>query len=430
MSAPKTVLKVDESTTLVTENCDGLTAEYSVPGIISYSNGKVTAWSSGVVTLILTQPETETIEGKVFEIEFTVNRCDVEWVWNAEESYYVNTTVENAFQFKFGDTSLLTITSSDENVAKVENGTLIVGSEPGIATITISYSENAKWNAREEQYDVRVIAQGHVPFDLTQELYNTLKGATQGSQGWDDSGGFRLGKSSEIFSWGDKYCVMSVSGIPDKLSFTYQSSSGASSRKYVIYESADGANFTEIWRDNRGSGVDGNSYQSGDIQLRPDTRFIKFFYYGNCAAYYRNVKVTELVKFASDTHDLHLNETTTTGSFTFIHANAKPGAITITAPRGIILSVPEMVGGPDVFMEQPINISYDIYECCVDDYIVISNGTQTETVHVIARCEAPDAISRVEERTAEETDVYTLSGQRLSKMQKGINIVGGKKVLK
>lgn len=270
---------------------------------------------------------------------------------------------------------------------------------------------------------------GHVPFDLTQELYNTLKGATAGAQAWDANGGIRLGNSSEVFKWNNRYCVIQIAGIPDKLSFSYSSSSGASSRKYVIYESADGQNFTEIWRDNKGSGVDGNSYQSGDIQLRPDTRFIKFFYYGNCAAYYRNVKVTELVKFASDTNDLHLNETDNTATFTFIHANASEGLITITAPDGIAVEYPEMIGGADIYGEQQVSISYDVNKGDVDDDIIISNGKQSETVHVVARMEDPTAIRGVT-KDKEATQMYNVSGQRISKMQSGINIVGGKKVLK
>lgn len=271
---------------------------------------------------------------------------------------------------------------------------------------------------------------GHVPFELTQDLYNVLKGQTQGGQAWDGNGGIRLGNNSDIFSWGDKFYVMNITGIPDKLRFRYQSSSGASSRQYVIYESPDGENFTEIWRDNKGSGVDGNSYQSPDIQLSPDTRFIKFFYYGNCAAYYREVYVSELVKYESDTHDLHLNETESTASFTFTHANADMGKITVTAPEAITVDAPDMVGGRDVYEKQTINVSYDVDKGDIDDYIIITNGTQTERIHVTARMEDPVAIRGIQTETEENAAVYNLSGQRLGRMQKGINIVNGKKVLK
>jgi len=271
---------------------------------------------------------------------------------------------------------------------------------------------------------------GHVPFSLTQDLYNLLKGQTQGGQAWDGNGGIRLGNSSDIFSWGNKFYVMSIAGIPDKLSFTYQSSNGASRRQYVIYESADGENFTEIWRDNKGSGLDDNSYQSPDIQLSPDTRFVKFFYYGNCAAYYRNVKVTELVKYESDTHEIHLNETEDTASFTFTHANADMGRITVEAPDAITVEAPNMVGGRDIFEQQTISISYDVDKGDVDDYIVITNGTQTERIHVTACMEDPTEIKAPRDSDASAGTIYNMSGQRLGKMQKGINIIGGKKILR
>ena len=271
---------------------------------------------------------------------------------------------------------------------------------------------------------------GHVPFALTQDLYNLLKGQTQGGQAWDGNGGIRLGNSSEIFSWGNKFYVMNIAGIPDKLTFTYQSSNGASRRQYVIYESADGENFTEIWRDNKGSGLDDNSYHSPDIQLSPDTRFIKFFYYGNCAAYYREVKVTELVKFESDTHEIHLNETENTASFTFSHANADMGKIMVEAPEAITVEAPEMVGGRDIFEEQTVSISYDVDMGDVDDYIIITNGTQTEKIHVTACMEDPTEIKAPKGSDDSDTRIYNMSGQRLGKMQKGINIIGGKKILK
>lgn len=276
-------------------------------------------------------------------------------------------------------------------------------------------------------FDAEDIA-GHVPFSLTEDMYNVIKGASQGNLAWDSNGGIRLGNSSEIFSWGNKFCVIGISGIPDKLSFTYQSSSGASSRQYVIYESADGEDFTEIWRDNKGSGIDGNSYQSGDIQLSPYTRYIKFFYYGNCAAYYRNISVSQLQKFVCDKDELSLNEVDDTGCFTLTHINAA-GIITVTAPRGITVTPSEMLGGIDIWKEVPVSVKYDPFEGDVDDDIVITDGVQTQRVHIVAHVLDPDEILEVKEDKGEGV-VYNLSGQRLGRMQKGINIIDGKKVLK
>ncbi len=430
VTALQTSLLVDDCTDLILVNCDGLIAEYSVPGIIAYEDGTVIALSQGTTTLILTQPQTDLIEAGRFEIEFTVSKRDVEWVWNVEDRYYSpNTVVENAFQITSGDTSLFTFATSNPKIAKMRNGKLIIGEETGAAVITVRCRGNVKWNARSQQYVVKVGKPGHVPFSLTQDLYEEMKENISGGEGWDDNGGIRLGNNSEIFSWGDKDFVMEISGIPDKLNFKYSSSKGASGRQYVIYESADGENFTEIWRDNKGSGIDGNTYWCNDLQLSPDTRFIKFFYYGNCAAYYREISVTELHKFECDVHEIKLNETTSTGSFTFTHANANQGKITVTAPRPITISVSEMQGGMDIYAEQVIHISYDVNDCDVDDDIVITNGIQTETVHVVARLEDPVAIvSPLEEK--EEQTIFNLSGQRIGKMQKGINIVNGRKILK
>ena len=429
--AKVTELVVDESTDLVLENCDGLVAEYTVPGIISYADGKVTALSEGTTTLILTQPETKTILGKVFEIEFTViGKQDVAWQWNVEDKhYYPNTTIENAFQLISGDTDLFTFGTSNSKIAKIRNGNLIIGEQTGLATITVNCKGNSKWKACKKQYYVTVAALNHVPYELTQERYNeTRNWFSSGS--WDEYGGIRMGKSSEIFSWGNKDFVMEIAGIPDKLSFEYSSSTGASGRDYRIFESADGENFTEIWRDNKGSGIDGNSYWCRDLQLSPETRFIKFHYYGNCAVYYRYIAITELVKFEVDKQEMVLNETNTTGEFSFTHANAYGDKITITAPRAITVTPLEIVGGFDLFGQETVSVSYNVDEGDVDDYIVISNGTKTKKIHVKARLENPNAIDGVQENGTSDADVYNLSGQRINKLQKGINIVGGKKILK
>lgn len=271
---------------------------------------------------------------------------------------------------------------------------------------------------------------GHVPFSLTSELFGPLRSATYGGSYWDDNGGIRLGNSSEIFNWSNKYYVMSISGIPDKLSFNYSSSTGASSRQYVIYESTDGENFTETWRDNKGSGIDGGSYQSGDIQLSPDTRYIKFFYYGNCAAYYRDIRVTELVKFEADKQEIVLSDKTRMDSFTFSHANARSEVITITVPQGINSTPSKIKAGTDVYGQMTVKITYNYKVCDVDDYIIISDGVQVERVHVIGKLEDPDAVRGIAEDKRETEDVYNLAGQRTNKMHKGIIIVGGKKVMK
>ena len=429
--AKVTELVVDESTDLILENCDGLVAEYTVPGIISYADGKVTALSEGTTTLILTQPETKTILGKVFEIEFTViGKQDVAWQWNVEDKhYYPNTTIENAFQLISGDTDLFTFGTSNSKIAKIRNGNLIIGEQTGLATITVNCKGNSKWKACKKQYYVTVAAPNHVPYELTQKRYDeTRNWFSSGS--WDENGGIRMGTKSDIFGWSNKDFVLEISGIPDKLSFEYSSSTGASSRDYRIFESADGENFTEIWRDNKGSGIDGNSYWCRDLQLSPETRFIRFHYYGNCAAYYRYIAITELVKFEVDKQEMVLNETNTTGEFSFTHANAYGAKITITAPNAITVTPSEIVGGFDLFGQETVSVSYNVDEGDVDDYIVISNGTKTKKIHVKARLENPDAIDGIQESNTSDSDVYNLSGQRINKLQKGINIVGGKKVLK
>ena len=60
-------------------------------------------------------------------------------------------------------------------------------------------------------------------------------------------------------------------------------------------------------------------------------------------------------------------------------------------------------------------------------YLVVSNGVKA---FYGFEDEDPDGISLTPALSSREGEIYNLAGQRISKMQKGINIVNGKKVLR
>ena len=63
-------------------------------------------------------------------------------------------------------------------------------------------------------------------------------------------------------------------------------------------------------------------------------------------------------------------------------------------------------------------------------YLELPAGTDVKAFYFLFPGEDPTGIANVEKVQVENGAIYNVAGQRLQKMQKGINIVNGKKVLK
>lgn len=95
------------------------------------------------------------------------------------------------------------------------------------------------------------------------------------------------------FNWDEYSATVALSaGVPNKLSFTCQQSSFASTGTgFVVYESADNANWTEASK----PGLSGASAHSYSADLKATTRYLKFAWAGNFNGTYTNIKVTEKI---------------------------------------------------------------------------------------------------------------------------------------
>ena len=95
------------------------------------------------------------------------------------------------------------------------------------------------------------------------------------------------------FNWDEYSATVALSaGVPNKLSFTCQQSSFASTGTgFVVYESADNANWTEASK----PGLSGASAHSYSANLKATTRYLKFAWAGNFSGTYTNIKVTEKI---------------------------------------------------------------------------------------------------------------------------------------
>lgn len=301
--------------------------------VIDYvaSTKKATGKNEGTTTVHLYQ--TETYKYKAAEVSFivTVAKNDPVFTWKAGP-YYHNSTVNGIFSSTNTDFAATIGESTDALVARVDGNTLHVLSKNGTADFTVTQAANYKWNSKEVTYTVTPTSlSNHVPFTYSQAMYDDNDITTQkSSSAWD--GGVRLGGASTsitgapAYNWDDKYIVVYFYGIPDKLSFSYKTNSGAASdADWSVQESTNGSSWTDVWaEDNKAS----TSWTSvNNQQLKTTTRYLRFCYSGNFAGYFKDIKVTELKRFNGypttlDFGAWDINETSEAQTFNFNYANA------------------------------------------------------------------------------------------------------------
>ena len=238
-----------------------------------------------------------------------------EFTWNPNNfPYYFNTSIANIVVSSNTDyvNSPLTITSSNENIAKVENGRLYIDDQSGEVTFTVTQGGNDRFNEHTESFTFTPKAKPdlEVPFQVTPEIYS--QAITVGNNcSWDgDDHHLKLGDGA----WDDtkKTAILVFSGRPDKLTFTYATSYNLAvveigsfdNPKWEVEESTDGENWKSIWSVRTNS----TSWANAEIQLSETTQFVRFSYDGNYAGYFKNINISELVGYkylrAADGHYL------------------------------------------------------------------------------------------------------------------------------
>ena len=228
------------------------------------------------------------------------------FVWNPNAMpYYFNTTIANiAYSTNRDAKCPLTFHSSNETIAKVENGDLYIYGKGQEVTITVSQTENADYLAHEESFTFTPCERPslEVPFRVSQALHN--KSVQLGTKcKWLDDTQIQMADPTwDGFLWGDarKRVLVTFAGVPDKLyfEFKYQSASSITpatpedaAYSWIVEESPNGVDWTEAWKT---STLSTDWKSSGEIDLKPNTQFVRFNYKGNFAGYIRNIIISSL----------------------------------------------------------------------------------------------------------------------------------------
>jgi len=335
---------------------------------IVYNAGTKTATgkNAGTGTIHIYQKETYKYKAADEDFVVTVTKNDPVFTWNnGSSTYYHNTSVANICSSTNTDFAYTIGASSDPNVAKESGNTLSVLSKNGSANFTVSQAENYKWNSKSQTFTVTPQnPSNHVTFTYTQAMYIDNSITTQKvSSAWDGSNQVRLGETGSGFNWDDRYIVIHFLGIPDKLSFQYKASSGAATgADWYVQESANGSSWTDVWTTESRS----TSWTSESKALKTTTRYLKFCYSGNFAGYFKDIKVTELKKFAANKSSLvfgdnEVNDEVSPQTFGLNYANAGH-TITLTTNDDHFTVSPTTItsiGGEKTGTFTPITVSYN-----------------------------------------------------------------------
>ena len=223
--------------------------------------------------------------------------------------YYFNSTIAHIAASTNTDYAncRLTYSTTDSQIAYVDaDGYLHIGEKAGSVTITVKQTaENADFRPGSATFTFtpRERPSLSTPFVLTKDVYDNAVG--HGSKCYwesNEGGRIRTGNTNiltEDWVWVETTKLYSVefNGAPDKITFEYKCGNGlctppalsAENHMWEIRESADGANWSCAWY----SDTKVTSWTNSPvIQLKPETRFILFVFYGNYEGYWRNIKVT------------------------------------------------------------------------------------------------------------------------------------------
>ena len=224
-------------------------------------------------------------------------------IWNPNAlPYYFNTTIANiAYSTNRDANCPLTFTTSDATIAEVKNGDLHIYNKGQEVTITVTQSGNADYMSATESFTFTPCERPSLeaPFLVSQALHaNSVQLGTK--SGWYQTDNqIRIASTSigDGFIWGDdrKRVLITFAGTPDKLYFEYCSSDAATpelaTHGWEVEVSVNGTDWNSIWK--TGS-LSASWKSSGEIDLNPNTQFIRFSYKGNFAGYLRNIIISSL----------------------------------------------------------------------------------------------------------------------------------------
>ena len=293
----------------------------------TFSGNTLVCSQAGTLTLKVVQAaETNGFDAGGSTIDITINKNVPTVTWSTQ-FYYFNKNYINVYTITAGDASLFSIESSDLDVATVNGTNLTTYYKPTSTTLTLTAVENYKWAGKVFTKSITPKdVPNHVPFTITSSNHSGFEGPKSNDVSWE-SNGYMLGDNG--WTTQDDNFVIKFNGVPDKLTFDRHLDKWGLNlpETYLcqVFESADGSTWpTDPVKE---INVQTQDVASGDVQLHPTTRYLKFTYHGTVYCHFNNIKVTELNDFYPDPASINFGTNNKIGiaradeTFNFHYAN-------------------------------------------------------------------------------------------------------------
>ncbi len=316
----------------------------SLEGSMKYEDGKLIALQAGTSTVTFSQPATEYWTGISESKTITVSKRNPNLTTELSNRHAWYSIIEHPFK-SLNTEKPFTIESSNETLAKYikEEDKIYVYGTSGNVTFTVNQEENYKYNAVVNYQKTFTIFQpsNRLPMTLTSGNLEDYQGGGSGSISWN-GGGVVVGSTSTLAGpggWEAKSIILKFVGVPDKLSFDFENTSGiATQYGWHFYQSSNGSDWNLIkeYQDALMNSTGGTSEGSeSNLQLDPATQYIKLEYHGNYGGRFKNVHVTERKEITprDATKDFGLGyngNDPTMRAITVDWYNVKPCTVTIT----------------------------------------------------------------------------------------------------
>ena len=283
------------------------------PHFIDDAKTKVKLSKEGRISLQMSQAATDTYLAQTSQITLTIKKHEPQFTWTPSTVYW-NQPYTDYFSTSNKDTEISiqeVAGQTDNQVAKLQFSSntsdkhtldLITYNKPSSTTIIVTQAENYYWAPKSVTRTITPTnPSNYVPFTVTENNDNEVfvKGSYYGYQ-WNN--GLQVGDGGGGGNWNAKYVVIEFSGVPDKLSFEYETRGvflDNTTQHDGIFWFVQESKINESWDDKEyiWSTNSGDNGSSPAIQLSPETRFIRIGYWGNFGTAFQNVHVSKREEF-------------------------------------------------------------------------------------------------------------------------------------
>ena len=359
---------------------NAVTVTSSDEKVLKYVDGGWKAVGAGTAILTIAQPNNDYWTGDTIEASITVEKYTPVITWNLESTYPWGSQIMIPVSSS-NEELPFTVTSSDPSKADYVNGQIEVYNINGNVTFTLSQPGNYKWadatNNNTFTFNCFKPA-NHLPFLLASSNYSHYKSSVSSTNdvSWSNNG-VQCGTTGGGFNWDDKYIDLHFTGIPNRLTFDYQTNNNVIGNHSGVEWYVQFKTETGNWGDK--TTWDGNS-GSKNFQLNPDIRYVRLCYSGNYGGLFTNIRVTErkeIVAPASVTFPTNsVDASANTQTINVDWYNVKHSTVTITATNASFFHLAddshEIASTIDDYGTQALKVSYAYPE----------GGTHTATLHI------------------------------------------------